>query len=154
MLFLKMSLWTCMTQFLFVQSSKHLAFNPTMAKNTPCWCPWLSLSRFPSGLPQTVIFSTKDALPTEGPGPRQEYLYQSCTEYFDSSVFANSWDRIVLFGLRYSEIFHERRYSVFGLRKFFKNEDLQSSVFGYFSWTKIFGLRYSVKITLRCNSDT
>ena len=32
--------------------------------------------------------------------------YQSCTEYFGSSVFANSWDRIVLFGLRSSEIFH------------------------------------------------
>ena len=31
---------------------------------------------------------------------------QSCTEYFGSSVFANSWDRIVLFGLRSSEIFH------------------------------------------------
>ena len=58
---------------------------------------------------------------------------QSCTEYFDSSVFANSWDRIVLFGLRYSEIFHEQRYSVFGIRKFFISEDLQSSVFGNFS---------------------
>ena len=44
---------------------------------------------------------------------------QSCTEYFDSSVFANSWDRLVLFGLRYLEIYHERRSSVFGLRDFF-----------------------------------
>ena len=69
--------------------------------------------------------------------------WQSCTEYFDSSVFANSWDRIVLFGLRYSEIFHERRYSVFGLRKFFISEDLRSSVFENFSLSKIFGLRYS-----------
>ena len=56
-------------------------------------------------------------------------LYQSCTEYFDSSVFANSWDQIVLFGLRSSEIF--------------RNEDIRSSVFGNFSETKIFGLQSS-----------
>ena len=68
-----------------------------------------------------------------------------------SSVFGN-FSLAKIFGLRYSEIFHERRSSVFGIRKFFKNEDLRSSVFGNFSWTKIFGLRYSVKITLRCNS--
>ena len=46
-----------------------------------------------------------------------------------SSVFGNfSWTKI--FGLRYSEIFEERRSSVFGIRKFFMNEDLRSSVFG------------------------
>ena len=33
-------------------------------------------------------------------------LDQSCTEYFGSSVFANSWDQIVLFGLWSLEIFH------------------------------------------------
>ena len=68
---------------------------------------------------------------------------QSCTEYFGSSVFANSWDRIVLFGLRSSEIFHQRISSVFGLRKLFISEDLRSSVFENFSLAKIFGLRYS-----------
>ena len=71
-------------------------------------------------------------------------------EDLQSSVFGNlSWTKI--FGLRYSEIFHERRSSVFGIRKFFKNEDLRSSVFGNFSRTKIFGLRYSVKIANCCN---
>ena len=51
-----------------------------------------------------------------------------------------------------SENFHERRSSVFGIWKFFKNEDLRYSVFGIFLRTKIFGLRYSVNFTLRCNS--
>ena len=48
-----------------------------------------------------------------------------------------------IFGLQYSEIFHERRSLVFGIQKFFMNEDLRSSVFGKFLRTKIFGLRYS-----------
>ena len=59
-----------------------------------------------------------------------------------SSVFGN-FSLAKIFGLRYSEIFHERRSSVFGIRNFFKNEDLRSSVFGNFLWTKIFGLQYS-----------
>ena len=36
------------------------------------------------------------------------------------------------------EIFHEQRYSVFGIRKFFISEELRSSVFGFFLRTKIF----------------
>ena len=48
-----------------------------------------------------------------------------------SSVFGK-FLRTKIFGLQYSEIFHERRYSVSGLWKFFKNEDLRSSVFGQF----------------------
>ena len=45
-----------------------------------------------------------------------------------SSVFGN-FSLAKIFSLRSSEIFHERRSSVFGIRKFFKNEDLRSSVF-------------------------
>ena len=64
------------------------------------------------------------------------YTCQSCTNYFDSTIFANSWDRIVLFGIR----------------KFFMNEDIRSLVFRKFSWTNIFGLRsnslFSATLTL------
>ena len=47
--------------------------------------------------------------------------------------------------IRYSEIFHDWRYSVCGIRKFLRTKifGLRSSVFGKFSWMKIFGLRYS-----------
>ena len=82
------------------------------------------------------------------------YWYKFMNEYF--SVFGickilctnNYWyseifHKLLLFGIRYSEIFHEGSSSVFGIQKFFTNEDLWSSVFGNFSWTKIFGIRSS-----------
>ena len=87
----------------------------------------------------------------------REYLGLNST--IRSSVFGNFsgtkifrnflWTNTI----RYSEIFHEWRYSVFSIRKFFMNEDLRSLVFGKLLWTKIFGLWYSVNFTLRCNSD-
>ena len=83
------------------------------------------------------------------------------------------------FSIRYSDMFHERiifgiwkffmneYYSVFSIRKFFMNEYIQYSVFENFSWTNtilysvfrnsswtnIFKIWYSVKFTIRCNSD-
>ena len=65
--------------------------------------------------------------------------------------YSKNFHERILFGIRYSEILHERIYSVFGILKFFMNE--YYSVFGNSSWTNIFGIRYSVKFTIRCNSD-
>ena len=45
-----------------------------------------------------------------------------------SSVFGN-FSLANIFGLRSSKTFHQRRSSVFGIRIFFINEDLRSSVF-------------------------
>ena len=45
---------------------------------------------------------------------KTQVIFQSCTKYFDYSVFLNSWDRIVLFGIWYSLIL--RLQKLFGIR--------------------------------------
>ena len=55
-----------------------------------------------------------------------------------------------VFGIRRISWTNIIRYSVFG--SFSWTNTIRYSVFGNSSWTNIFGIRYSVKFTIRCNS--
>ena len=80
------------------------------------------------------------------------------------SVFVHFQEQI-LFGIW--TFFTNEYYSVFGIRRISWTNIIRYSVFGSFSWTNtirysvfvnsswtnIFGIRYSVKFTIRCNSD-
>ena len=57
-----------------------------------------------------------------------------------------------VFGIRRISWTNIIRYSVFG--SFSWTNTIRYSVFGNSSWTNIFGIRYSVKFTIRCNSAT
>ena len=57
-----------------------------------------------------------------------------------------------VFGIRRISWTNIIRYSVFG--SFSWTNTIRYSVFGNSSWTNIFGIRYSVKFTIRCNSGT
>ena len=76
-------------------------------------------------------------------------VFRNFYEQILSSIwYSENFHERILFSIRYSEMFHER--IIFGIWKFFMNE--YYSVFGNSSWTNIFGIRYSVKFTIRCNS--
>ena len=55
-----------------------------------------------------------------------------------------------VFGIRRISWTNIIRYSVFG--SFSWTNTIRYSVFGNSSWTNIFGIRYSVKFTIQCNS--
>ena len=67
--------------------------------------------------------------------------------------YSNSSDRIVLFGIRYSWIFPDR--IIFGIRYSWISRNEYYSVFGIrkFPGTNNIRYSYSVKITIRGNSD-
>ena len=46
---------------------------------------------------------------------------QCCHELFELFDYSNSWDRIVVFGIRIRSFFRNRIYSVFSIRRIFKN---------------------------------